>query len=91
LRRAGSTPTANFPIGEALDKNLTIKAGNTPHRKYIPDLIELVEAGAIDPAAILTQTEPLTDAIEAYKAFDRRESGWIKVELRPNPREREAA
>jgi threonine dehydrogenase-like Zn-dependent dehydrogenase len=80
-----------FPIGEALDKNLTIKAGNTPHRKYIPHLIELVEAGAIDPAEILTQTEPLTDAIEAYKAFDRRESGWIKVELKPNPKQREAA
>jgi threonine dehydrogenase-like Zn-dependent dehydrogenase len=80
-----------FPIGEALDKNLTIKAGNTPHRKYIPDLIELVESGAIDPAEILTQTEPLADAIEAYKAFDRRESGWIKVELKPNAKEREAA
>lgn len=80
-----------FPIGEALDKNLTIKAGNTPHRKYIPDLIELVEAGAIDPAEILTQTEPLTDAIEAYKAFDRRESGWIKVELKPERKESKAA
>ena len=45
-----------FPIGEALDKNLTIKAGNTPHRKYIPDLVDLVETGAIDPAQILTQT-----------------------------------
>ena len=39
-----------------------------------------MESGAIDPAEILTQTEPLADAIEAYKAFDRRESGWIKVE-----------
>ena len=80
-----------FPIGEAMDKNLTIKAGNTPHRKYIPDLIELVEAGAVDPAEILTQTEPLEDAIEAYKAFDRRESGWVKVELRPDAEERRAA
>ena len=80
-----------FPIGAALDKNLTIKAGNTPHRKYIPDLIELVEAGAVDPAEILTQTEPLEDAIEAYKAFDRRESGWVKVELKPDAEERRAA
>jgi threonine dehydrogenase-like Zn-dependent dehydrogenase len=80
-----------FPIGMAMDKNLTVKAGNTPHRKYIPDLIELVEAGVIDPAEILTQTEPLADAIEAYKAFDRRESGWVKVELRPEAEKREAA
>jgi threonine dehydrogenase-like Zn-dependent dehydrogenase len=79
-----------FPIGEALDKNLTIKAGNTPHRKYIPYLVDLVESGVIDPAKVLTQAEPLADAIEAYKAFDRRESGWVKVELRPDA-ERKAA
>ena len=80
-----------FPIGQAMDKNLTVKAGNTPHRKYIPDLIEFVEAGMIDPAEILTQTEPLANAIEAYKAFDRRESGWVKVELKPEAEEQEAA
>ena len=80
-----------FPIGEALDKNLTIKAGNTPHRKYIPDLVDLVESGVIDPADVLTQTEPLTDAIEAYKAFDLRQPGWVKVELKPAPKERKAA
>jgi threonine dehydrogenase-like Zn-dependent dehydrogenase len=34
--------------------------------------------GAIDPRAILTRIEPLTRAIDAYKAFDRREPGWIK-------------
>jgi hypothetical protein len=60
-----------FPIGEALDKNLTIKAGNTPHRKYIPDLVELVESGVIDPVGVLTQTELLTDAIEARRSTER--------------------
>jgi threonine dehydrogenase-like Zn-dependent dehydrogenase len=44
----------------------------------------------IDPAGILTQSEPLADAIEAYKAFDRRESGWVKVELRPQAEQRAA-
>jgi threonine dehydrogenase-like Zn-dependent dehydrogenase len=80
-----------FSIGEAMEKNLTIKAGNCPHRAYLPHLIELVASGAIDPAAILTQTEPLVDAIEAYKAFDRRESGWVKVELKPQEAGRLAA
>ena len=45
----------------------------------------------IDPTQVLTQTEPLADAIEAYKAFDRRESGWVKVELRPEAEARKAA
>jgi threonine dehydrogenase-like Zn-dependent dehydrogenase len=32
---------------------------------------------------VLTQREPLTGAIEAFEAFDERQPGWIKVELKP--------
>lgn len=66
-----------------MNKNLTVNMGNCNHRRYIPRLIEMVQAGRIDPAKILTQVKPMTDAIEAFKAFDRRDSGWIKVELQP--------
>ncbi|HEY0525792.1 MAG TPA: zinc-dependent alcohol dehydrogenase [Stellaceae bacterium] len=77
-------PTMNtFPIGEAMNKNLTLKMGNCNHRKYIPHLVELVRTGVIDPRAILTKVEPLTGAIDAFKAFDKRQPGWIKVELMP--------
>lgn len=72
-----------FPIGLAMNKNLTINMGNCHHRRYIPRLIEMIRAGKIDPATILTQVKPMGDAIEAFKAFDRRETGWIKVELQP--------
>lgn len=72
-----------FPIGIAMNKNLTINMGNCNHRKYIPMLVELVRNGSIDPKQILTQVEPLTSVIDAYKAFDRRQPGWVKVELVP--------
>ncbi len=73
-----------FPIGAAMNKNLTVKMGNCNHRRYIPRLIDLVRSGAVDPGKILTQREPLTDVIAAYKAFDLRQPGWIKVELEPS-------
>lgn len=73
----------HFPIGLAMNKNLTINMGNCHHRKYIPRLIDLVLNHRIDPAKILTQVKPMSDAIEAFKAFDRRDQGWIKVELHP--------
>jgi threonine dehydrogenase-like Zn-dependent dehydrogenase len=73
-----------FPIGMAMNKNLTINMGNCNHRKYIPRLVEMVRTGAIKPTQILTQIEPITSAIEAYKAFDQRQAGWIKVELAPS-------
>jgi threonine dehydrogenase-like Zn-dependent dehydrogenase len=73
----------NFPIGEAMNKNLTITMGNCNHRRYIPQLVELVRMGGLVPSEILTQVEPMTSALEAYKAFDKREPGWIKVKLEP--------
>jgi threonine dehydrogenase-like Zn-dependent dehydrogenase len=72
-----------FPIGDAMEKNLTIKMGNCNHRKYIPRLLDLVRAGVVNPAQVLTQVEPMTDVIEAYKLFDRRTPGWVKVMLEP--------
>ncbi len=72
-----------FPIGAAMNKNLTINMGNCNHKTYIPKLIAKVEAGGTDPSVVLSQTEAMSDAIEAYKQFDLRRPGWIKVELNP--------
>jgi threonine dehydrogenase-like Zn-dependent dehydrogenase len=73
----------SFPIAGAMEKNLTLKMGNCNHRRYIPRLVELVRAGAVRPSEILSHRQPLTEVIEAYQAFDKREPGWIKVELEP--------
>jgi len=35
------------------------------------------------PTQVLTKREPLMSAIDAYKAFDLRQPGWVKVELAP--------
>ncbi len=78
-----SPESMRFPIGQAMNKNLTLNMGNCHHRKYIPRLIEMIQARRIDPAKVLTQVKPMTDAIAAFEAFDRRENGWIKVELQP--------
>lgn len=72
-----------FPLGAALGKNLTLNMGTCHHRRLIPKLLGMIVSDVIDPTAILTQVEPLTDAIEAYKAFDQRQPGWMKVELEP--------
>lgn len=73
----------SFPTGQAMNKNLTVKAGNCNHRRYIPRLLDLVRTGAVDPATVLTQDQSIGSAIEAYETFDRRENGWTKVVLDP--------
>lgn len=76
------SPTVEqYPIGEAMNKNLTIRAGNCDHHSVTPPLIDLVASGQFDPTALITEHEHIGDAITAYEAFDRREPGWIKVEL----------
>lgn len=72
-----------FPIGPAMLKNLKINMGNCNHRRYVPKLIELVRTGAINPTRVLSQIESMDAAMDAYEAFDRRQPGWLKVELRP--------
>jgi threonine dehydrogenase-like Zn-dependent dehydrogenase len=74
---------SHFPIGKAMEKNLSINMGNCNHRRYIPRLLDLVRSGQFDPSKILTNRVSLDDAIGAYEAFDARRDGWIKVELVP--------
>jgi threonine dehydrogenase-like Zn-dependent dehydrogenase len=81
----------SYPIGNAMEKNLTLTMGNCNHRRYIPHLVELVRNGSLNPAEILTQREPMTSAIEAYKAFDKRKPGWVKVKLEPSAENLKAA
>jgi threonine dehydrogenase-like Zn-dependent dehydrogenase len=70
-----------FPVGAAMNKNVSIRMGNCNHRSILPSLIELVRTGALDPLRVLSKREPLMSVIEAYKAFDQRTPGWLKVEL----------
>lgn len=78
-----SPGSTHFPVGKAMEKNLSINMGNCNHRKYIPELIGLVRAGGFRPSKIVSNRMSLDSAIDAYKAFDRRDAGWLKVELKP--------
>jgi threonine dehydrogenase-like Zn-dependent dehydrogenase len=73
-----------FPIGAAMNKNLTLNMGNCNHRRYVPTLVRLVRSGAVDPTTVLSKQVPIISAIDAYESFDRRQSGWMKVELEPS-------
>jgi len=73
----------SFPFGEAMNKNIRINSGNCNHRKYIPKLLALIHSRMVNLDFILSNVEPLTSALDAYRSFNDRQSGWIKVELRP--------
>lgn len=57
--------------------------GNANHRRHDDVPLDYVAAGRLDPVAILSKVEPMTGAIVACKAFDKRQPDWMKVELEP--------
>ncbi len=73
----------SFPIGMMMNKNLTVRAGNCNHRKYLPRLVELVRSGVMHPEQFFTERVPVSSAIEAYRNFDQHKNGWLKVKLEP--------
>lgn len=76
-------PLKSFPIGMAMNKNITLRMGNCNHRKYLPMLVDLVRSGVMRPEQFFTQRVPLASAIDAYRHFDQHEQGWLKVKLEP--------
>jgi threonine dehydrogenase-like Zn-dependent dehydrogenase len=53
---------------------------------YMRPLLDLIEAGKIDPSVIITHTVPLDRAPEMYKTFRDKKDGCIKVVLKPQAR-----
>lgn len=70
-----------FPIGEAMQRNLTLRMGNCHHRRYLPRLVSMVSSGTLDTTPFITRWADTEGAIGAYERFDRREQGWTKVAL----------
>jgi threonine dehydrogenase-like Zn-dependent dehydrogenase len=54
-----------------------------PHRTLLPELVDIIAAGQLDPARVIIEQEGLTDAIQAYRHFDEHDAGWIKVAIDP--------
>jgi threonine dehydrogenase-like Zn-dependent dehydrogenase len=68
-------------FGGPESKNLTINAGNCNHRRYLPELIDIVTSGRMSLAPNVSHALAFEDVVDAYEAFDHRDEGWLKVAL----------
>jgi threonine dehydrogenase-like Zn-dependent dehydrogenase len=73
-----------FLFGDIFEKGLTIRTGQTHVHKYLPELLELIESGALRPEAIITHRLPLTEAARGYEVFDAKDEKCRKVVLIPH-------
>jgi len=67
------------PLEQVLFNNLSLRGGIAPARAYLPQLIESLQAGRIDPSPVLVLELPLNRVADGYAAMDERRA--IKVLL----------
>ncbi len=77
-------PTTNMvPIGNVLNKGLTIRANQASVKRLLPRLIEHVKNGIIKPSELITHRVPLEEVSEAYHIFSAKRDNCIKPILIP--------
>lgn len=72
-----------FLIGDAFDKGLSFKMGQTHVQKYLPTLLQHIEDGDLRPDEIISHRMNLADAALGYKTFDAMDDACRKVVLTP--------
>lgn len=72
-----------FLLGDAFDKGLTFKMGQTHVHALLPPLLDHILAGNLNPDIIISHRLNLSDAAEGYRIFDKKEEDCRKVILRP--------
>jgi len=72
-----------IPMGALMNKALTIKTGQTHVHRYIPELLDHIRSGRIDPSFVVTHRLPLSQAPHGYKIFREKQDGCIKIVLDP--------
>jgi threonine dehydrogenase-like Zn-dependent dehydrogenase len=79
-------PVQLFPLGDLFDLGVTLRMGQANVRRWVPAILPLLQDAA-DPlgvADLTTHELPLEAAPQAYKTFQRKEDGCIKVVLHPS-------
>lgn len=72
-----------FLFGDAFEKGLVFKMGQTHVQRFLPELLGYIEVGMLKPNAIISHRLPLAEAAAGYEIFDKKEQDCRKVVLIP--------
>jgi threonine dehydrogenase-like Zn-dependent dehydrogenase len=61
-----------LPIGQMFSRNVGVRGGGAPVRVYLPELLDDVLDGSIDPGKVLDYETDLNGIADAYAAMDER-------------------
>ena len=72
-----------IPIGNVVNKGITIRANQASVKRLLPRLIDHVQSGILDPKGLITHRIPLEEVSEAYHIFSSKLDNCIKTVLVP--------
>ena len=73
----------NFPLGQMVDKAISVFTGQAPVHNYIDELLAHIEKGDVRTDDIITHRLPLTEAAHGYEIFNKKKDNCVKVVLTP--------
>lgn len=77
-------PTGNLiPIGNVMNKGITVRAGQTSVKRLLPRLINHVQEGRLNPKELISHRVPLSEIADAYHIFSAKLDNCIKPVLIP--------
>lgn len=69
------------PVRHLFSNNIALRGGVAPVRAYIPELLDDVVAGTLDPSPVLDLTVDLNGVPKGYAAMDERTSTKVMIKL----------
>ncbi len=73
-----------FLFGDAFEKGLSFRMGQTHVQQHMPALLEHIQRGDLHPEAIISHRLPLGEAVRGYELFEKKLEDCRKVVLVPD-------
>jgi threonine dehydrogenase-like Zn-dependent dehydrogenase len=74
-----------FLFGDAFEKGLTLVGGQTHVQALMPELLQFINEGRLNPELIISHRLPLIEAVRGYELFNDKQEDCRKVILKPHP------
>jgi threonine dehydrogenase-like Zn-dependent dehydrogenase len=72
-----------FPLGQLMEKGLTVKSGQTHVQRYSGELLDMIRDGKFDTVSLISHHAPLEDAADMYRHWHDEQDLYTKIVLKP--------
>jgi threonine dehydrogenase-like Zn-dependent dehydrogenase len=71
-----------FPLGQMMEKGLTVRTGQTHVQKYTRPLLDMIEQGKVDTTFLISHHASLENGPEMYKHWHDEQNSYTKIVLK---------